>query len=354
MARRTSTTVSESVDKYLALRKAQLAPDTWINDRSQLRRFEQVIGGRRQMHTLTAEDLEAYFFTGPDPLSDRMAASSFNKVRSRIATWLEFCRRRGMVDSDLMAEVSRLKVIKRDRLRLSPAELLALPNYATHIRDRTLIVLAINTALRAGELTSLRIRDTDLAGGSLRVSIHKSSAEDVMPITLELDRALRAWLIAYETECGPLEADWHLFPSRGPGRNRYSRVGGELHATHEHGRLTPSEPISKPAVIVQRALRASGTVIDRGEGLHTVRRSVARAFFDYNVERGYDAALRATSALLHHSSTQVTEQYLGLSSEKLHRDDVLRGRPFLTAMIDDSNLRTLTARNQTSGDRAAI
>lgn len=343
MARRSTPTVHEAVEKYLALRKRKFAHDTWVNDRSQLYRFANSIGRDRMMHTLTTDDVEAFFFTGDHPLCDQMAASSFNKVRSRVTTWLDFCRRRGMVDNDLMAEVDPLPVIKRDRLRLSPAELLDLPNFATTPRDRCLIVLAANTALRASEITSLRVKDVDLAAGWLQVSVHKSRLEDVMPITDELDGALRSWLVNYVDAAGPLDGDWFLFPSRRPGRNRYSRTAGLLKATYEHGPLVPSSPISKPALVVQRALRASGSIIERGEGLHTVRRSVARAFFDSNVRRGYDSALRATSALLHHSSTQVTEHYLGLMSEKLHRDEVLRGRSFLTAMINDSNVRRISS-----------
>lgn len=46
----------------------------------------------------------------------------------------------------------------------------------------------------------------------------------------------------------------------------------------------------------------------------------ARAYFERESEQGNDVALRATAALLHHSSTQVTEHYLGLNHEKVRRD----------------------------------
>ena len=346
MARRTSPTVGEAVELYLALRKGKFAHDTWVNDRSQLNRFADAVGRQRQMHTLTPEDAEAFFLTGDNALCDQMAASSFNKVRSRVITWMEFCRRRRMIDQDLMGEVDSLPVLKRERLRLSPAEMLALPSYAGNSRDRSLIILAVNTALRASEIVSLRLRDVDLDGGWLRVTVQKSHLQDVMPITAELDAGLRQWLRDYTEQVaashGPLNGEWFLFPSRLPGRNRYRRVDGELVATYEHGPLVPAQQITKPALIVQRALRSSGTTTEPGEGLHTLRRSVARAFFDSNVQRGYDSALRATSALLHHSSTQVTEHYLGLASEKLHRDEVLRGRSFLSLMVPETNVRRIS------------
>jgi len=53
---------------------------------------------------------------------------------------------------------------------------------------------------------------------------------------------------------------------------------------------------------------------------------------------GYDAALRTVSAMLHHKSSATTEQYLGLSSERKRRDDRLRGRPFLSALVSTENV----------------
>src|SRR5690606_30101648 len=84
--------------------------------------------------------------------------------------------------------------------------------------------------------------------------------------------------------------------------------------------------------VVQGALGALGYPT-RGEGCHTVRRSVARAFFDsMATDTGYDAALRTVSAMLHHKSSATTEIYLGLTSERVRRDSLLRGRPFLSAL----------------------
>ena len=55
-------------------------------------------------------------------------------------------------------------------------------------------------------------------------------------------------------------------------------------------------------------------------------------------EKGHDEALRMTSSFLHHSSVQTTEVYLGLQHERIKRDVALRGQPFLTAMVDQTNV----------------
>lgn len=340
---RNTPTIDEAVQYYLQLRKAKFAHDTWVNDRSQLMRLARGLKGL-QVGSITPERMEQ-FFLGAGGLSEEMAPSSFNKVLSRVETFFTFCRRRGWIRGDLLAEVGRLPVTRRERLRLSPTELLRLLETASHPRDRGVLAVACNTGLRAGEIADLRLRDVDLEGGWLHVRITKSRLEDQMPITLELDRELRAWLTSYSRQVqGPLGPDAHLFPAKAPGRWRLAtdadpaaHVNGTGNV-YVHGDLRPASPIRKPAEIVQRALRASGFEIGPGEGLHTIRRSLARAYFEHESAQGNDIALRATAALLHHSSTQVTEHYLGLTHEKVRRDRSLRGRSFLGALLDDTNV----------------
>jgi hypothetical protein len=48
---------------------------------------------------------------------------------------------------------------------------------------------------------------------------------------------------------------------------------------------------------------------------------------------GRDNALREVSALLHSSNSSMTERYLGLSTERDARDDAMKAKPFLSAML---------------------
>jgi integrase len=334
---RNTPTIDEAVASYLQLRKAKFSHDTWVNDRSQLTRLARALNGL-QVGSITPERMEQ-FFLGPGGLAEEMAPSSFNKVLSRVDTFFGFCRRRGWIKGDPLGEVDRLPVTRRDRLRLSPAELMRLQDQAQHPRDRGVLAVACNTALRAGEIADLRLRDVDLDGGWLQVRITKSHLEDQMPITLELDHEFRAWLTFYSehvaAQPGP---DAYLFPAKAPGRWRSPTAADadmDVHASglvYVHGDLRPDRPLRKPAEIVKRALRSASYEIGPGEGLHTIRRSLARAYFERESENGNDVALRATAALLHHSSTQVTEHYLGLNHEKVRRDRSLRGQSFLGDM----------------------
>ena len=197
---RNTPSVDEAVQIYLDLRRARFAKDTWINDRSQLMRFASAMNGL-QVGSLSAERVER-FFLGEGGLSTQMGPAAFNKVLSRVGSFFSFCNRRGWLKDDLLAEIGRLKVTRRERLRLSAAEMLELPSYVDHPRDKALVALACNTALRASELTDLRLADVDLDGGWLRVRITKSHLEDLMPITVELDECLRSWLKVYAEQAG--------------------------------------------------------------------------------------------------------------------------------------------------------
>jgi integrase len=103
-----------------------------------------------------------------------------------------------------------------------------------------------------------------------------------------------------------------------------SVVDGKVRHNKTRVAINPGQPASSPRLVVKDGLRRLG-LPHLNEGLHTLRRSAARQIFDALVEtRRYDGALRVVQSLLHHRSVQTTEQYIGLSTEALTRDDFLR------------------------------
>ena len=98
------------------------------------------------------------------------------------------------------------------------------------------------------------------------------------------------------------------------------------------GTPRPYTNVARAAEIVHTPLVRLGFAT-RNEGIHTIRRSVARIYFDLLADEGYDAALRATMVLLHHSQSSTTEQYLGISRERAKRDASLTGKPFLSDLV---------------------
>jgi integrase len=271
-----------------------------------------------------------------------IGASTHNQYRQRLSTFFRFCATKGWIREDLMAEVEPMKITRKKRQQPSPDILLRLLDAAGSPRDRAYIATAMNTALRQNEIIRIRMADLDLDQGFIDVTISKTNEEDRQPISSDLDTELRKWLVQYESDLGrPLEDDDHLFPLSAGGLISHFEVdektGHKTMVRHPY-HWVPERPVVKSHLLVQKAMKEVG-LTTKYEGTHTIRRAVARAFFDsLTTTTGYDAALRTVSALLHHSSTATTERYLGLTSERQRRDDVLKGQPFLTAMVNRDNV----------------
>lgn len=321
MPRKTTPKVSEVVALFQASRKAQVAKTTWVNDSSLLNVFAREVGDP-QIHLLTRVHIEDYFAGRAE-----QKATSWNKSRSRLGTFFDWCQRRGYIEGDLLSDIRPRKVIKQRRLQLDVVQLTQLLDSCVDPRERAFIAVAMNTGLRASTITSIKVKDVDLAHGILRVFVTKSQYEDELPITSDLDAELRRWLLEAQRELKrPLAPEEYLLGTRGPRRGRL--INGQYQ--QGYGNLQPDKRIVHAAAIVKRALARIGIETVLGEGVHTVRRSVARIMFDQASAQGHDAALRITASLLGHASVQTTELYLGLDQDRAKRDELLRGKSLFT------------------------
>ena len=336
--------LGDAVEDYLGYRRARCAEATVKNEAFLLRRFVSWYGNVQLRH-MTAEKVAAWF-DGPDGLRNPhvtrdgvrrnpIEATTANYHRTRLASFFRWANRAGHLRRDLLEGVEAYPTIERARLQPPPETLLRLVDLVAEGRDRAFIALIINTGFRAGTATSIRVGDVDLDEFRISVAIKKTRQEDAFPITADLAAELDRWLRRYALDLGrPLGRDDFLFPSRKASVfSRQIATEGPPVRLRTAPRWVPSKQMTHPERVVQGALRGAG-LPTRGEGVHTVRRAVARAFFDsMATTTGYDAALRTVSAMLHHKSSATTEHYLGLSSERARRDEILRGRAFLTAMV---------------------
>jgi site-specific recombinase XerD len=89
--------------------------------------------------------------------------------------------------------------------------LLAAPNRSTWVgrRDHTLLLVAIQTGLRVGELTALVCADVDLNAGAHLRCRGKGRKERITPLTAQTCAVLHHWLAEHQGEPGR-----PLFPSR--------------------------------------------------------------------------------------------------------------------------------------------
>jgi len=229
------------------------------------------------------------------------------------------------VNSDPVGSRRTPRVIPHSWTIIGVEEFPRILDNARNPRDRAIIAFGIYTMCRQGEAGAVRIEDLDLESGWVVLRVQKSGILDRMPISAELSAEMARWLQVYEAHAGPLDPHWKLFPALealGHGRDEQGRLTkvpkGML-------RIIPDRSPTKIHVIVQHALRACGYPSNK-EGMHTLRRSAARARFDQLVADGYDGALREIQVLLHHQNTVTTERYLGVTIEVRGRNEAIRGR----------------------------
>ena len=337
MPRKITPLLTEALAQYLSIRSSHCAATTMANDKALLTKFvretsttsrgtrvpesttsrglrENTTSRVLRVHDLNQTTVETWFARE----AVRQAPSSFNKVRMRVAGFLGFCQRRGWLTQDLLAEVRPRRVVQRERLRLSAQELRRLYETAENPRDRCMLAVACNTGLRASDLVALRIGDVDLDQGLLRVVARKTGRLDYLPVTSDLDSELRRWLTWYAERRALQDSDL-LTPA----------LAYRVRRGEQYGDPEPDRPLAHPARVVHRALTRIGVHTTSSEGFHTIRRSIGRIVFEQASDSGHDAALRITAALLGHKSTASVEIYLGLSHDRVKRDDLLKGQSLL-------------------------
>lgn len=344
--------LGDAAEDYIRYRTATTALTSSRNEAFVIRRFVAAVGDRQLRH-LRSDHVFAWFYGSPgsaglmQPHLTRdgvarppLQGSTHNNYRTRLSSFFAFCTRKGWLSEDLLVDIRAQGAAHKHRYQPSADEMLAFIKSASNGRDRAYLAVAANLGLRISEIKQLRVGSVDLSSLTIYVKIYKSRSEDAMPVTSDLRDELSPWLSEYAGSLGrPLRAADYLFPAKRGGRYLWVvESDGQRVRTRTSDSWEPLRPAMHMERVVQACLRGLG-IPTKGEGIHTIRRGAARAFFDsISEDKGYDAALRTVAAFLHHKSVTTTEGYLGLTSEQVWRDQRLRGQPFLTAMSTDAKV----------------
>lgn len=320
--------LSDAIEDYARWRKSQdFSKATLRADGIVLRRFLS-INGNVGVWQISDRHVQRHF----EDAAKTRQASTLRNDHTVLHGFFKWCRhtRRMAADCDPMFGRRGPKVRRRERNRIHMSDFPRLLDVAGERspRDRAVVAVLMYTLVRDSEARTVRLRDVDLQGGWLKVTVHKTGVEDTLPISSELDSELRRWLTAYTENVGPLEPHYHLLPARAvlPQKDDSGRF------THHDVRYLPEKPLRASGTVVSPALEAFGFPLrdengeSLGEGAHTIRRSGARALFDQLTETGYDHGLRIVQSMLHHKSMAMTEHYLGISADRRSRDDIIRGK----------------------------
>lgn len=200
------------------------------------------------------------------------------------------------------------------------------PDVPREIVLRGALAISINTAWRISDVLKPHVRDLGLATGDLWFVAKKTGLPDSFPITTDLDEEMRLYMAWYTAEVGVTLDDqdaylipgWRSVPIPGVGGFRWLPDPSRHASTNWAG--------DQLKVLFERC----GIHVEKGEAWHTIRRSVARIYFDsLRHEVSYDHALKQTAALLQHASVVTTERYLGMDAEVEARNVSLKGQRFI-------------------------
>jgi integrase len=321
--------LSDAVDRFLGLQRARGNSINTIKTYDVLLRRVLTHVGNIPMRNLTHQHMEDVFYGPKGIATTQKSVNSFNNSRGMAAIFFRWARAEGLMQEDPMRNITARRKEHRERLRLTPEQMIAAIESCDYPRDRAAIAIAANTGMRASSIAALRVSDVDLEAGTIKYYNVKSRRERVLPITVDLDRELRRWFLYYRAECGPLAPGWYLVPARTFRWDGYA--GGETQA--QRSTLRPTDPWKRPSDLVHKVLGHLG-VDGKGEGIHTFRRSSGRAVYEAALEAGDPRAIHLAQAFLDHEQASTTQAYIGTNfeQEKLHQ--IMRGKAFLTRNTD--------------------
>ena len=335
--------LSETIAEYLAsCSSGGDGKSTIRNKRRTLDHFLTVVGNI-QTRNVAPQHVDTFFAAMQ---AKHHAPGTLNNHLFTLRHYFRWCsqRRYRPVGDDPSAGRRPFKTPERRRLIVPRSDFARLLDAAEHPRDRIVVALGLYLFLRQSEIASLKLSDVDLDGGTVWITVHKTGQIDPMPITKQLDKELRRWLSWYAIDAGELQLDWYLCPAKkgarfvGTGQRKLMRVQTGAETLRPTAKMRHVEDCAKRALVKAGFPIRDADGKSTMEGIHTLRRSGARALFDDRVDNGgYDGIGRALQAMLHHKNFTMTERYLQIDLDRKRRDEMLRGQSMFTE-VDMTNV----------------
>ena len=195
----------------------QLAADTINSYRRHLTSLATHVGHQLPTRDLTAAHVESWL----DTMADLQASTRRTRLAA-VRSFLDWTTDRDITAENVARRVRPPRVRRRPPPRARPddlARVLALANP----RDRVLLVLALQTAIRRGELAGLRVEDWDPAGQRLYIAAAKGSTERWVAVPAEARRELAIYVAHLGVTTGPMWPSSHR-PGHGLARGTISHL----------------------------------------------------------------------------------------------------------------------------------
>ncbi|MGH3117291.1 MAG: tyrosine-type recombinase/integrase [Gaiellales bacterium] len=246
----------------------------------------------RAPSALRLEELDAAFLGTFLDYLERDRGNGPRTRNHRLSALHAFFRYVALAEPALSLHCQRILAIPAKRFERGPVEflteeeataLVSAPNAGTWIgqRDRTLLLVAVQTGLRNSEITSLRRQDVEVGVGAHVRCLGKGRKMRCTPLRPDVTAVLKAWLSQRSGEPGD-----PVFPSTRGGR--LSADGFQRLVARHTASARQTCPSLRPKTVTP----------------HTLRHAAAMAL----LRRGVD--LSVIALWLGHESTETTEVYL--------------------------------------------
>ncbi len=213
-------TLQQAAGLFLLDREAQrLSPQTLIFYRTRLERFIKWCDGEEldALQELETTHIRKFLIT----LQSKSAHYQHGVARA-IRAWLNFCKADGLISESPFDRVKMPKLDKKIPPSFSADEVRKIVLACRTERDQAIVLMLLDTGLRASELVVLNMGDMEMQDGVIHVRAGKGKKGRVVPIGAKARKQLQRYFIL---ERGDVQPDEPLFTSqRGGERLTYDGV----------------------------------------------------------------------------------------------------------------------------------
>jgi integrase/recombinase XerD len=226
--------LSQAIEGYfIAAHARRLSPHTLSDYDTTFRRFEAFLAEDPPLATITAEDVRS-FLNSLDGLSDKTVLN-YHTGLSALWTW---AMKEHLVTKHVVREVdapepeqreivpyteqdvrAMLTACDRSRRYRRPGKRVCDHERPSALRDRAIIMLLVDTGMRASELCGLLVRDVDLTNRRVKV-MGKGRKERMLPFSSRTAQAVWRYLASRDDVAGKRA---YMFATRdGLGMSRFA------------------------------------------------------------------------------------------------------------------------------------
>lgn len=188
-------TNNQYIEMFRVLKGAKLSARTMQVYLATLKDFQLVIN--KPLNRITALDIEYFLQSKSRSCNEK----SLNNYRRNLSAFFTFMRKKKLITDNPVDEVESYKEVQKPIDHLDAVEKEQLKTGCVTPRDRALIEFLRCTAVRVGELISIKVSDVDFENGKVTVYGEKTKKYR----TVYIDEVAKRYLIEYLESREPSE-----------------------------------------------------------------------------------------------------------------------------------------------------